>query len=634
MFRSPAVVNKTGLTKPPSANKLLLEEDEGEQLRRADEIEKEEMERKVTLDRPFGKAQYFSDFTQKALMDRWESGDNHSEMAGFKIFARTLLDTCSKEAMEEYIEGEQTIFPKPTWIYEFLKFQISPGKSKLIFLLRKIHKAAMELSLDITEIMKVLQVANKETGSFEEFDFDDLASYCVAIDNFRSDLDIRDSVETATTAIVEIVEAMFRAAARMICRGRAQKALAEKTVSVHVRSGSESENDLLHSRIDETNYKLNSMSDALGKLTEMMSTLLARDSEKATRTNEVSSSFSRNVSSTRKVDSTLGSRLNSSPVFYPGTDNRAESSHERKAHAIRGGDTLSQLTGEMKGASQNFEDDALTFNDLFARGSPPGQSFVRLATQPNKYVESLVQGLLLFPLMGLIVQPLNTRAAQSAVDKLGRTVVTGRSFGTTLCRDIVHIQALDKQLTQKDWLPIVNSTTQALPRSLPHLIRFFDEQLESVRDLVTLQGGFKDSGMLSLIENSASLFISNMGEAAAKLLDGIKSPCMSVDGQWRGLLLLFWHQYSQSFSTKRKDFHSIFYPEMLNDNFEENRALLFTDYNWQTQLTCEVGNAMRLTCWNCNGTSDVPFQCCQSTECKKKRVEEENLNIYLGKGGG
>ena len=298
------------------------------------------------------------------------------------------------------------------------------------------------------------------------------------------------------------------------------------------------------------------------------------------------------------------------------------------------GDTLSQLTGEMKGASQNFEDDALTFNDLFARGSPPGQSFVRLATQPNKYVESLVQGLLLFPLMGLIVQPLNTRAAQSAVDKLGRTVVTGRSFGTTLCRDIVHIQALDKQLTQKDWLPIVNSTTQALPRSLPHLIRFFDEQLESVRDLVTLQGGFKDSGMLSLIENSASLFISNMGEAAAKLLDGIKSPCMSVDGQWRGLLLLFWHQYSQSFSTKRKDFHSIFYPEMLNDNFEENRALLFTDYNWQTQLTCEVGNAMRLTCWNCNGTSDVPFQCCQSTECKKKRVEEENLNIYLGKGGG
>ena len=73
---------------------------------------------------------------------------------------------------------------------------------------------------------------------------------------------------------------------------------------------------------------------------------------------------------------------------------------------------------------------------------------------------------------------------------------------------------------------------------------------------------------------------------------------------------------------------------MLNDNFEDNRAILFNDYNFKTtQLTCEIGNAMRITCWNC-GVSDVPFQSCITTECKKKRSEEEHLHVYVAKSTG
>jgi hypothetical protein len=238
--------------------------------------------------------------------------------------------------------------------------------------------------------------------------------------------------------------------------------------------------------------KLVTMSDAMGKLTEMMSILLTRDADKAARHSEFSSSSARSSVPVRKVDSTAKTRLNSSPVFIRKSESRPESSHEQRAHTIRGGEALGQITSDMKGGSLKCDVDALTFNDLFARGCPPGQSVTRLATQPNKYLELLVQGLLLFPLMGLIVLPLNTRATQSAVDKLGRTIVSGRHYGTTLCRDLVHIQAMDKQLTHKDWIPIINSTTQALPRSLPHMIRFIEGQLESVRDLEISQGEFKD----------------------------------------------------------------------------------------------------------------------------------------------
>ena len=241
---------------------------------------------------------------------------------------------------------------------------------------------------------------------------------------------------------------------------------------------------------------------------------------------------------------------------------------------------------------------------------------------------------MILPLLGLILQPLNSRATHSAVDKLGRTIVSGRGVGTTLIRDVVHIPALDKQLTPKEWLPIVSGTSQTLPASYPHLVRLLTEQVASIKEVINSQGPFEDEEMLPLIEQNVAMFISNMGEAAAKLLDGIKEPCMSPDGHWRGLLILFWHQYSRSFSSRKDDFHSIFFPEMLNDNFEDNREKLFNDYRFKVaQLTCEMGNAMRISCWNC-GVSDVPYQSCISSECRKKRTEEEHLHVYVAKALG
>jgi hypothetical protein len=281
----------------------------------------------------------------------------------------------------------------------------------------------------------------------------------------------------------------------------------------------------------------------------------------------------------------------------------------------------------------NDFDEQLTFNDLYARSSPKNQKFERLATNPNKYLDLAMSGELIWPLMGLIMQPLNTRSVHSAVDKLGRMIVSGRGQGTILVRDLFHIQALEKQLTQTNWQPIATSS-QGLPASFPHMVRFLTEQVAAVKEVTHSQGDFEDEGMMQCIEQNVALFIANMGEAAAKLLDGIKEPCMSPDGHWRGLMILFWHQYSRSFSSRKDDFHSVFHPEMLNDNFEDNREKLFNDYRFKSsQLTCDMGNVMKMSCWSC-GLTDVSYQSCVTAECKKKRTEEEHLHVYVAKALG
>jgi hypothetical protein len=99
-------------------------------------------------------------------------------------------------------------------------------------------------------------------------------------------------------------------------------------------------------------------------------------------------------------------------------------------------------------------------------------------------------------------------------------------------------------------------------------------------------------------------------------------------------MILFWHQYSRSFSSRKDDFHSVFYPEMLNDHFEDNREKLFNDYRFRSaQLTCDIGNAIKMSCWGC-GVTDVSYQSCVSSECKKKRAEEEHLHVYVAKALG
>jgi hypothetical protein len=166
-----------------------------------------------------------------------------------------------------------------------------------------------------------------------------------------------------------------------------------------------------------------------------------------------------------------------------------------------------------------------------------------------------------------------------------------------------------------------------------HASRFLNNQIQYLKDgVLNALGPFSDDGMLALIESSTATFMANICEAAAMLVDGVKTPCMSIDGQWRGILQLFWYQYSRAFTSLRQDAHSIFFPEALNVGFEDNRDILFRDYNWSTQLTCELANTMKYQCWRCS--SDIMHQSCLSIECKKKRAEEETANVFVGKTAG
>ena len=222
----------------------------------------------------------------------------------------------------------------------------------------------------------------------------------------------------------------------------------------------------------------------------------------------------------------------------------------------------------------------------------------------------------------------SSNSKSGAKDKIGRTIVTNADQSTHWVREVSHIASWEGN-SAKDYVPLINVASK-LPKSVFHLSRFLSQQIDFLKNGVLHSlGPFADEGMLDLIESCAATFMSNMCEAAANLLDGVKTPCMSVDGHWRGLLQLFWHQYSRAFTSLRQDCHSVFYPEALNQGFEDNRDILFRDYNWSTQLTCELANLMHLQCWRC--TSDVMHQSCLSVECKKKRAEEESVNVFAGR---
>jgi hypothetical protein len=303
-----------------------------------------------------------------------------------------------------------------------------------------------------------------------------------------------------------------------------------------------------------------------------------------------------------------------------------ESVHEKKAAIMSDSEALGALTSNLKGNSSCAYVD---FNDCFQRGLLPSASSstsARFATSPNAIIETSKSGLLLLPGFGLVMHSSSSKL--SSKDKFGRTIVTNASQSTHWVRELSHIASWEGN-SAKEYIPLINVASN-LPKSIVHLSRFLSEQIDFLKNGVLHSlGPFTDEGMLELIEVSASTFLSNMCEAAAKLLDGVKTPCMSVEGHWRGLLQLFWHHYSRAFTSLRQDCHSVFYPAALNHGFEDNRDILFRDYNWSTQLTCELANTMRYQCWRCS--SDIMHQSCLSVECKKKRAEEESLQVFVGK---
>ena len=121
-------------------------------------------------------------------------------------------------------------------------------------------------------------------------------------------------------------------------------------------------------------------------------------------------------------------------------------------------------------------------------------------------------------------------------DKFGRTIMSNHEQSSHWVRELAHIAAWDGHSPSKEFITLINVAFN-LPKSLAHLARFLAEQLDFLKNGVLHSlGSFSDDGMLALIESSLATFLSNMCEAAAQLLDGVKTPCMSVDGHWRGLL--------------------------------------------------------------------------------------------------
>jgi hypothetical protein len=304
-----------------------------------------------------------------------------------------------------------------------------------------------------------------------------------------------------------------------------------------------------------------------------------------------------------------------------------ETAHEKRAATIAESEALHSLTTNTKGNNASAYVD---YNDCFQRGLQPSaassSTSARFATSPNTLIDVSKAGILLLPGFGLVMHSSSLKLG--AKDKIGRMIVTNASQSTYFVREVSHIASWEAT-SAKDYIPLINVASK-LPKSVFHLSRFLSEQVDFLKNGVLHSlGPFDDEGMLDLIESCAATFMSNMCEAAAMLLDGVKTPCMSVDGHWRGLLQLFWHQYSRAFSSLRQDCHSIFFPEALNQGFEDNRDILFRDYNWSTQLTCELANLMHLQCWRCS--SDVMHQSCLSIECKKKRAEEDSINVFAGK---
>jgi hypothetical protein len=566
-----------------------------------------------------------------------------SSNQGLLVFAQTLLESSGTEFLKELLDLERVKFPKPWLLHEILSVDVKlpTTSSRVLTKLKAISLAAEKLELDICDQLTFLQQMNRTSKSLGDFDFDRLAEYCQFVDGLpTSESRLKRKIEVTETIVV-VVQGILEASITVALELGASKAL-DDDFKYH-----ESMGDRLSSWVEDGFRKQDlmnaSMSNQLDEITRCLQQLMGSAREEVGGLSRGSScisgidhsnlrpSFSAaDTSKTEQLRAALAVQSKSSSIFNGHLGVKSESSHEAKATALHSGPLLAQLTSHTKGAS--IIDDCLSVNELYARQLPKtSASSVQFATSPNEIMNLLRAGQLILPGFNLIQH--TTGRTSGSTDKVGRQIVQGKSGGLYV-RELSLIQSLDKLTLPKELVTLINPAA-CLPKSLAHMVRFITEQIAGMKDgILHSHGPFNDGGMMNLIETCSATLIANFSEAVARLLDGIKTPCVSPEGHWRGLLQLFWHQYSRAFSSKRQDGCSIFYPEALNHNFQDNRDTLFSEYNWSTQLTMEIGNAMRLQCWRCNGSSDVSYQSCLSSECKKKRADEENLHVYLVKGSG
>lgn len=651
---------------PLSANKAaLLHFDGGEQPNEEEEEKREEKEEEVLESMlPMVKS-----FVTTALA----RGFGEDEL---KVFAHVMEENSGPNptsTLRRMIEADESGGSKGAWMKEFLNISLkAPSqRTKVTSSFSKISAAFEAMSFDLCCLLGQLEEANLASETFPDFDFSNLVPLLKEVDGptTKASEGILRRKIMLTDLIIAISEGAFLAGAHYIlCHivyhpppapssiAAIPEAIFEKKINdtfaqmnSRIEEASDLQRRLSESVIQSLNLvqednrefkaRLASMMEHMGRLDVIVEPTIDPARQSANKR------FSGQLKAEAKSYVPFGGFLGAGNRSNPGSKANAstgqgqvpssciessllESPHEKRAVDLGTSEALQRLTSTSKGNAVTEHDN---FNLGYRRGLPPtasGSANARFGVSPNAVVELVKTGLLVIPGLGLVTHSSNSK--MGAKDKFGRNIYTNPEEASHWVRELAHIAPWDSHSPNKDFVSLINVAFN-LPKSLAHLSRFLTEQLDFLKNGVLHSiGPFEDEGMLELIESCLSKFLSNMCEASAQLLDGVKTPCMSIDGHWRGLLQLFWFQYSRSFSTFRQDSHSVFYPQALNQGFEDNRDILFRDYNWSTQLTCELANTMRYQCWKCS--SDVLHQSCLSAECKKKRSDEEAVNVYIGKG--
>lgn len=644
---SPVSANKSALLAYDGGIEEQLEEDQ----ERKEEREDEALESLLPT---------IKEFVWKALLKGFSDT--------FEAFAHVMEENTGEGAgaiLERMIKEDGASETKGAWMKEYLGFSLkAPSlRSKVMSVFSKICSGFQDMSLDLCVLLGHLEEANLSTSTFIDFDFNNLTALIKSADSasVRSSEKIIARKVLLISIIVAIGEGVLRAGAVHILTfisqvpGRSQpfpdsfvahsslapsnelfenrvhEFVADLAVKMEVISERQQQDSMrFHECLDaiqmEARESRLQMASLIGSMSKMQAFHESSSSQAVSMVRSSVKKHAEVLKTSTKPFVPLGAksgqsnRVNSTGV---------ESSHERKALAINDGDALHLVTTTSKG---NLVPEYVDFNHCYQRGPAPTSTASTnnsFAVAPNAMLDLAKSGMFIFMGLGLVMHSSNTKSSK---DKIGRTVVTNSSQATSWVREASHIPSWDGNCpASKEFVALINVASN-LPKSLGHLSRVLHEQLDFLKSGVLHSlGPFDDEGMLGLIESSIATLMANMSEASAKLLDGVQNPCMSVDGHWRGLVQLFWHQYSRSFSSFRHDCHSVFYPEALNFGFEDNRNTLFRDYTWTTQLTCELAHIMRYQCWKCS--SDVMHQSCLSVECKKKRSDEETINVFVGKPG-
>jgi hypothetical protein len=197
------------------------------------------------------------------------------QMTGFRLFAQHLLETCGTSSkLSHYLDVPQLKSPKPTWMNEFLKVKI--GKTKLLTLLKKITSSGSDIGLELIDLLKMIEAVNEDEQAFD-LDFEELAVYVDAVDKCSvSGKEKMIMVGEVTDALIGIVEAMFRAAAGLICD---ESALELHEMEKMARAEPEAELmpmfDMIIESILATNSKVEALSDTVQTLATALSALMS-----------------------------------------------------------------------------------------------------------------------------------------------------------------------------------------------------------------------------------------------------------------------------------------------------------------------------------------------------------------------